>query len=284
MCRLLGIIANERTNFHFTLHTAPRSLASLSSEHPHGWGIAVFDPPSGWTVEKQPVRARDCEHFYTASSTIKGELLLAHVRARTVGHVTRANTHPFRRGHWLFAHNGTIKDTSYLRAQISPARMREVEGQTDSEHLFSYLLPRLDEAGISDELATEQTDAVLVQAMQDARSQPTIGACNFLLSDGHVMYAHRYGRTLFVLEKHPMDQVFVHRESHETGAAIDTPWTEHRHAVLIASEEMSEEPWITIPEGTLLRCDRDPEPSWHILDPAPQAAAAPASEPAPAAH
>ena len=40
MCRLLGIVSSERTSFHFSLQAAPRSLASLSSEHPHGWGIA----------------------------------------------------------------------------------------------------------------------------------------------------------------------------------------------------------------------------------------------------
>jgi predicted glutamine amidotransferase len=267
MCRLLGILANERTNFHFSLHAAPRSLASLSSAHPHGWGIAVFDPPHGWTVQKQPVRASECQHFFKASSTIKGELLLAHVRSRTVGPITAANTHPFWRERWLFAHNGTISNTEYLRAHTSPERLQRIEGQTDSELFFSYLLTQLDEAGITNEPASERTDDVLLQAMQKARSQPAFGACNFLLSDGKALYAHRFGRTLFVLERQPTDQVRVHRASHETGAAIDTPWTDHRHAVLIASEEMTEEPWTAVAEGALLRCDSRPQPSLRILSP-----------------
>ena len=57
----------------------------------------------------------------------------------------------------------------------------------------------------------------------------------------------------------------MHRESHETGAAIDTPWTAQRHAILIASEEMTDEPWTKVAEGALLRCDRTPLPRWHIL-------------------
>lgn len=265
MCRLLGILANERTNFHFALHAAPRSLASLSSQHPHGWGIAVFDAQQGWTVQKQPVRASECPHFFNASSTIQGELLLAHVRARTVGQSTLANTHPFWCDRWLFAHNGTITNTDFLRARTSPERLRCIQGQTDSELFFSYLLTRLDEAGVTAEPASERTDSALSSAVQEARSQPQFGACNFLLSDGEALYAHRFGRTLFILERTPSDKVRVHRVSHETGASIDTPWSAHRQAILIASEEMTEEPWITVDERTLLRCDRLPQPRWRVL-------------------
>lgn len=265
MCRLLGIVSSERTSFHFSLQAAPRSLASLSSEHPHGWGIAVYDSNDGWTVQKRPVRAAGCEHYYQAASTIQGELLLSHVRSRTVGETTLANTHPFRRERWVFAHNGTITDTDFLRAKSSTERLQQIEGQTDSELFFAYLLTCLDQAGVVDQPASQRTDEALAAAMHEALLRPSFGACNFLLSDGSVMYAHRYGRTLFLLERRPTDQVRVHRESHETGAAIETPWTPKRHAVLIASEEMTDEPWRTISEGTLLRCDRKPVPSWREL-------------------
>lgn len=242
-------------------------MASLSSEHPHGWGIAVYDAPGGWTVEKQPVRASECLSFYKVSSTLQGELLLAHVRSRTVGPSTLANTHPFRRGRWLFAHNGTIKDTRFLRENVSGERLAAIQGDTDSELLFSYLLTQLDGAGLADEPASERTDQVLIQAMRRARAERGFGACNFLLSDGLVLYAHRFGRTLFTLERDPTDAVRVHRESQETGAAIDTPWSPVRQAVLVASEAMTEEPWRPVPEGTLLRCERSARPVLRVLDP-----------------
>lgn len=267
MCRLLGIVASERTSFHFALHLAPRSLASLSNEHPHGWGIAVYDAPAGWTIEKQPMRASECLSFYKVSSTLQGELLLAHVRARTVGPSTLANTHPFRRGRWVFAHNGTITDTRFLRENISGERLAEIQGDTDSELLFSYLLTQLDGAGLAAAPASPRTDEVLVAAVRRARHEPGFGACNFLLSDGQVLYAHRFGRTLFTLERKPTDALHMHRESHETGVAIDTPWSAARQAVLIASEEMSEEPWQPVAEGTLLRCERGAHPSLQVLDP-----------------
>lgn len=265
MCRLLGIVSSERTNFHFSLHTAPRSLAYLSEAHPHGWGVGVYEAGHGWRLRKRPVRARECEHFYEASTSMHGELLLAHVRQRTVGEASTANTHPFRRDRWVFAHNGTITDTAFLRARTSAERLRHLEGQTDSELFFSYLLTCLDAAGVTAEPAAARTDAALVRAMADALGQPSFGACNFLLSDGEVLYSHRFGRTLFVLERHPPDQVYTHRESHETGAAVDTPWTPKRHAILIASEEMTAEPWVEVREGMLLRCDRTPLPRWRVL-------------------
>lgn len=264
MCRLLGIVASERTHFQFTLHTAPRSLASLSGEHPHGWGIGIYDAPAGWTVHKRPVRASECDAFYAASSNAYGELLLAHVRARTVGQSSLPNTHPFRRERWLFAHNGTLTDTGFIRANTSPARLAQIEGETDSELLFSYLLTRLDEAGLSGAAVSEETDRVLHAALRAALAHP-LGACNFLFSDGNTLYAHRSGRTLFLLEKRPTDAVRVHRASPETGATVDTPWSADRHAVLIASERMTDEPWQELSEGTLLRCDRAPRPAWRVL-------------------
>jgi glutamine amidotransferase len=289
VCRLLGILSSERTDFHFSLKLAPKSLAWLSGEHPHGWGVAVYDTLEGWRVQKRPVRASECEYFQRASSSINGELLLAHVRSRTVGESSLANTHPFQRGRWLFAHNGTISNLEFLRAHTSSARRRSLEGQTDSELFFSYLLTQLDAAGLTDLAPDARTDAALLAAMKQALAQPTFGACNFLLSDGEVLYAHRLGRTLFTLERHPPDAVRVHRESQETGAKIETPWTQRRHAVLIASEEMTDEPWQAVAEGALLRCDRRPSPSFRILgsslpdsasDSVSQAAPDPANVPA----
>lgn len=265
MCRLLGILSSERTDFHFSLKLAPKSLAWLSGEHPHGWGVAVYDAQEGWRVQKRPVRASECEHFQRASSSINGELLLAHVRARTIGESSLVNTHPFQRGRWLFAHNGTIANLDFLRESISEDRRRSIEGQTDSELFFSYLLTQFDAAGVTDLPPDARTDEALLAALQKALSQPVFGACNFLLSDGDVLYAHRAGRTLFTLERQPPDAVRVHRESQETGATIETPWTRRRRALLIASEEMTDEPWQAVAEGTLLRCDRKPRPSLRII-------------------
>lgn len=262
MCRLLGIVSSECTCFRLALHEAPRSLAHLSREHRHGWGVGVWSDAAGWALQKRPGCAHEDAQFHAVAAGSRGEVLLAHVRLRTVGPETYENTHPFRRGRWLFAHNGTIKDQGFLREHASAARLAELEGETDSELFFAYLLSRLDAAGLTGFPATPLTDLVLASAMDAALARPEFGACNFLLTDGRTLWAHRHGRTLFLLEKDPGDAVRTTRASTTTGITIETPWSPRRHAVFVASEALTDEPWLPLPEGTLLRIDRLPETRW----------------------
>jgi glutamine amidotransferase len=265
MCRLLGVVVSEHTDFAFSLHQAPNSLAHLSRQHPHGWGIGVWDRDAGWRLAKNVGCARDDVLFSETAAKAAGEVLIAHVRLQTVGPVALENTHPFERGRWVFAHNGTIQEQAWLRAQVSERRLDGLSGATDSELFFAFLLTRLDAAGVADRPASAATDAVVIDAVRDATARPSFGACNFLLSDGHAMYAHRFGRTLFMLERTPGDFVRTERTSYETGAVLETQWTARRHAVLIASESMTGEPWQPIDERVLLRIDRTPEPRYRVL-------------------
>ncbi len=260
MCRLIGVLASERTDFRFSLKDAPRSLAVLSREHPDGWGIATYTDDAGWSIRKRAECALEDEVFDEAACASRGEVLVAHIRQRTVGPTGLANTHPFQRGRWMFAHNGTIEDVDYLESQISPARSAEVVGDTDSELFFAYLLTRLDAANLTEVRAGPLTDAAIARAMREALARPSFGACNFLLSNGETLYAHRFGRTLFTLKRGPGDRLVGERHSHETGVAFETRWSSARKAVLLASEALSDEPWEELPEGSLLRADRWPKP------------------------
>jgi glutamine amidotransferase len=279
MCRLLGIVASEPTEFRLALREAPRSLAHLSREHRDGWGMAVWDDASdgtsapearrgqhqgGWRLDKGVACAHEDQRFHELALR-RGELLVAHIRQRTVGCSSIENTHPFASGRWVFAHNGTVKDVDFLRARVSAARAREVRGQTDSELLFAFFLTRLDEAGVTEEEADAVTDRVIKEAVREARAHANFGSYNFLLSDAKGMYAHRFGRSLFLLERGPHDAVRVQRESSE-GVVVQTPWSQRRHAVLVASERLTDEPWEELPEGMLLRIDRTPLPRWRLVD------------------
>jgi len=264
---MLGIVASEPTDFKVCLREAPRSLASLSREHPHGWGLAVFAEDgegSGWRVQKQPGCAVDDQGFHAVAES-RGELLVAHIRKRTVGAARLENTHPFRRGRWVFAHNGTIDDLGWIRAGMSEARAAEVTGDTDSELFFALILSRLDAAGLGDDASEAATNDVLTTVARDLGERPALGACNFLLANEHGVYAYRNGRSLFALERGPHDPVQSRRTSEETGASIETPWTSRRTAVFVASERMTDEPWREIPERSLLYVRRDPSPALVVL-------------------
>jgi predicted glutamine amidotransferase len=240
-------------------------MAALSREHPDGWGIAVFDDDTeGWRVDKGIACASEDARFHQLAVCSRGELLVAHIRQKTVGESSIANTHPFARGRWLFAHNGTIQDVAWLRQQVSRERLHEIVGETDSELLFAWLLTRLDEAGVAHQSASPATDRAIGQATRAARELAGFGAFNFLLSDGHTLYAHRFGRTMHLLERGPLDAVRTRRRSHD-GTIVETPWSDRRSAVFVASEKITDEPWQQVDDGMLLRIDRVPLPHWRLV-------------------
>lgn len=275
MCRLVGIVASEVTEFGLALRDAPRSLARLSLQHPDGWGVAAYGGPGsvpppapasapvGWRVHKGTEPAGQSRRFDEIAARSSGTVLIAHVRQKTVGPTRLENTHPFVQSGWVFAHNGTIDDHASLRAASSPARLSEVQGDTDSEVLFAFLLTRLDAAGLThvggDPAARDEATRILGAATAELRARRA-GAFNFLLSDGASCFIHRFGRSLFLLERTPDDPV-RERRSITPGATLMTPWTQRRHAVLVASERLTDEPWDEIPECSLLRVDRDPSPA-----------------------
>jgi predicted glutamine amidotransferase len=262
---LLGIAANEPTEFRVVLREAPGSLAVLSREHRDGWGIAVFDAQThAWKIDKGVVCAGEDERFHRLAVGSCGEILISHVRQKTVGDTTLANTHPFEHGRWVFAHNGTIKDVGWLRAQTSSEQLAEISGETDSELLFAWLLTRLDEAGATDSGASPEADRVLGTATRAARERPDFGAFNFLLSDGSTTYAHRFGRSMFLLERGPGDAVVPSRTGRD-GTTYETPWSDRRTAVFVASQHVTDEPWATVDDGMLLRIERVPSPHWTLV-------------------
>ena len=186
------------------LHDAPRSLRALSREHPDGWGIAVHG--EDWRVERSTACADVCARFGAVAEE-PATLLIAHIRKATVGPVSLANTHPFVRGRFAFAHNGTL-DTRSLA--IAPHHAAAITGETDSERLFAYLLTCLDAGSLA----------------QGAASLAGLGSASFLLSDGVHLYAHRLGRALYTLERPGLALVASEPLS-------DEPWHELADGALV---------------------------------------------------
>jgi glutamine amidotransferase len=266
MCRLLGIASNEPTEFKIVLREAPRSLAALSREHRDGWGIAVFDAAAGrWQLDKGVDCANECKRFHELAIGSRGEVLVSHIRQKTIGDTALANTHPFQSGRWIFAHNGTVTDTPWLRAHSCPSRLADVHGDTDSELLFAWVLTRLDEAGVTGSRPGVETDRALGKLARAGRERANFGAFNFLLSDGASTYAHRFGRSMFLLERSPEDAVRSSRQTKDGTTTVETPWSPQRSAVFVASERITDEPWQSIDDATLLRIDRAPAPHWRLI-------------------
>jgi len=270
MCRILGIVADEPAAFRFCLHDAPRSLAFLSHEHPDGWGVAVYGGGTGWVLGKEPLSAFNDPRFTEVAEASRGEVLVAHIRRRTVGPISTENTHPFRSGRWVFAHNGTINDIAHLRTAASPARLAEVKGSTDSELLFAYLLTHLDAAaptapGERPPASGPDVDAAITGAVVLLAARPDFGAFNFLLTDGETLYAFRLGRTLHVLERTEDGAPPGRAVGDVAPGDARARQPGQRRAVLVASEPITDEAWVTVEERVLLKVSRTPRPGVTVL-------------------
>ena len=68
--------------------------------------------------------------------------VFAHIRATTGTAVQQTNCHPFRHGHWLWMHNGSLAEFPTVKRDLAlavePALYPHIEGSTDSE-LFFFL-------------------------------------------------------------------------------------------------------------------------------------------------
>jgi predicted glutamine amidotransferase len=213
---MLGIAATTPVSPRELLCEAPRSLRELSREHADGWGLAIRDA-RGWSIDRDTACAAMCARFANLADR-QTQLMIAHVRKATVGPTAIANTHPFRRGMLVFAHNGTLTDVPAVVARCSSERLAQIEGATDSERLFAFVLTRIDEVG--------DVERGVALAVRELRALGNVGSASFLLSCGERLYGHRIGRTLFTLTR---------------GVAT-----------LIASERLTDEDWLEVPERGLV--------------------------------
>lgn len=259
MCRLLGIAAAAPYEFGLLLREAPHSMARLSREHRDGWGVATHEGAAGygWAVHKSVRVAEEDPSFAADARRARGRMLVAHVRQKTVGPTRLSNTHPFSAGPWVFAHNGTVRDLTFLEERTSPARRIEREDATDSEKFFGYLLSQLDERELFHAPASVETDEVVRRAVLAATERSDFGTLDFLLSNGTTLYAGRFGRPLYLMERTPVGHAPVAPDGAVPVSA--------RHCVAIASEPLTDEPWTTIEQGTLLRLDVSPSPHWLAI-------------------
>lgn len=148
MCRLFGFKSVINSQVHSSLVHADNALGSQSVKHPDGWGVAYFreDVPH---VIKSTQRAFDDHIFKKVSGVVSSQTVIAHIRKATHGKKTILNSHPFQYGHWVFAHNGNLKNFSDykedLKDRINPDLRKFILGDTDSEIIFYLLLSFISE-------------------------------------------------------------------------------------------------------------------------------------------
>lgn len=198
MCELLGMECNVPTDVTFSF----AGLSARGGKHgPHadGWGLALYEGRVARVfLEPAPAASSPLARF-VREHPIKTLLAIAHVRRKTRGKISLANTHPFVRELWgrhlVFAHNGTVKR---VRGRAL-GHFRPV-GQTDSEHAFCALLAALQHdfpSGPRSQVAL--AEAVAAHAGAIGRG----GTFNMLLGDGDQLFARCATKLHFLVRQAP---------------------------------------------------------------------------------
>lgn len=264
MCRLYGMRSTHPTEISCELVEAQNALIRQSEEdarglvNDDGWGIGYLTE-GRLRCEREVGPASESEEYRRGAAAARATLAIAHVRRATVGSADPANTHPFRRGRSMLAHNGHVGAFGRVRerilAELRPEDRDAIQGTTDSEHFFQLLLSRRDRN------PGARPARILADAVRDVRGMVRDAdpdaevALNVLWSVEEELVGSRLGRSLWCLDR---DEPHRCERCGETHPDPDTiPDGETYRSAEVASERISSENWSEVPEGSVFRLDDD---------------------------
>jgi predicted glutamine amidotransferase len=221
-----------------------------------GFGLGWYGAGDGPALYHSVAPAWADANLRELAAHVESPLFMAHVRAAIGSPVQQTNCHPFRRGRWLFVHNGYIADFAKLRRDlmlaVDPELFPEVHGSTDTEVVFNLALTNgLEE----DPIAALERTVGFIESVAESHGVPGVVQATFGVSDGDSLWAVRYAtldrpRSLFASAD--VDAV---RRLYPDNPRLQRISDDDR---LIVSEPFSDLPglWHEIPESTAVTVRR----------------------------
>ncbi len=235
MCRLFALISDHPCSTE--LPTFMRAFRSLADHHPDGWGFGWYFTGAP-AVVKRPVNAKKDQAFVHTCQGIDSNIVLVHLRRRSVGDRTPDNTHPFQYGDFLFMHHGSIKAIDELRNKLPTDYRHRLQGDTDSELLFQWILYNMVKE-------TSVIDGIRAGVETIKREMwSSVSSLDFVLSDSESLYVYRSSRI-----RH--ENFELHR--------LERPRSRSRvgRTLVICSNRLTDEDWVTMENDQLLVVDRE---------------------------
>jgi predicted glutamine amidotransferase len=200
MCRWMAWLGQpvliEELLFKSQHGIVDQSLHSRMGAEPtngDGFGLGWYGTGAGPAVYRSVSPAWGDPNLRELAAHVESPLFMAHVRAAIGSPVQETNCHPFRRGDWLFVHNGFLADFHLLRRDlmlaIDPERFADVQGSTDTEVVFQLALT----FGLEgDPIGALEATVGLIEDTGRRRGTGGGVQASFGVSDGAHLWAVRY--------------------------------------------------------------------------------------------
>lgn len=249
MCRLLGYCSRTEASLADLIGAdGLREFSGLCALHGDGWGMAWYDGAEP-VIRKSPLRADGEPEFDKLTHDPVGDLGLVHLRWATPGlSVNERNSHPFRHGQHVLAHNGAIHPQARLPEMLPPAAERQLIGTTDSERYFLLIMSRL---------AAHDGDmvAAIADAAADIDRRFEANSLNAILLSPEKLYAISWYHPDRIpeakLRQHGYDQ------PDEIAAYFDLAYLATDDAVVVASSGWQQNGWTPLANRHVLVVDRN---------------------------
>lgn len=236
---------------HSLIDQSLHSPLGAEATNGDGFGIGWYDetPTPGTFRSIEP--AWNDRNLHELAEHIRSGHFFAHVRAAIGSAVQQTNCHPFRRGAWLWMHNGFIAEFASLKRDLAfavdPALYPEIAGGTDSEILFHLALTH----GLTEDPPSAVSAAIgLVEAVGRAHGVADPFQGTIATTDGRCMWVFRYSsagetRSLFYTADVPTLRRLYPRQHVLQELSAD--------ARIVVSEPIGDLPgaWREMPEGSL---------------------------------
>jgi glutamine amidotransferase len=257
MCELFGLNSSEPAAVTFSF-TGLSARGGRTGEHADGFGLAFHDGIDCRLFIDEGRASDSALAQFLRSHPIRARHVLAHIRKATQGSVQLANCHPFVREwggrYWSFCHNGNLVDFApSLNGVHAPV------GSTDSERAFCWMLQELRQR-----FGSPPAGGWCELAPAIAELAGRIGAhgpFNFLLCDGHALYAHCGSRLAWVQRSYPF--ATAHLVDEELALDLGTANAPEDRMALVATEPLTRnEAWSSFAQGETRVFARGVE-VWH---------------------
>lgn len=277
MCRMLAVVSREPIALDAAIAREIEPFTEQSRLHADGWGVAWYGTPevedavprnaaepaaepapaavAASLPDPLPVRrtprirrrigpAWEDDAYRAALAEAVGPMMLVHLRKASPGlPLQPTNTHPFREGEMVFAHNGQFDLPDGLREVILARGGRMPDGTTDSELLFSLIERELQEAGVDPATAVQRAAAELTSLLLEHGARVPESLNCFLMSPDQ----------LIAYQQSDPSQAKPYHESDN----YTLRWSAEEDRVIIATSGIPEDSWHELADGQALIIRRE---------------------------